>query len=554
MEASSEFLVRVFIFFLYVSVIPFCYWRFIPRLLPPFRILATIMLMAQALFVVIALENHPSDIDEWWLWHLNPEGNIPDTFASAQLMLVGVVALAALWSARGLSAMNRLYLVIIGILFVLLAWEEFYEQRKRVFGDDWEVYGGILGAALVAASIVGFRSLRSTWKWHIVLLAGLAMSAFGAIVVEQAQFHEICDKTVSTHGERCLRYFYEEPLEMLGVWLALLAVLGHFSAAAPKPRRFIYILLYLSPLLWTIVNHGPYSTREFDFRFLSQPAAIKYESKVELQAFRIDRGNKSIALRFFARVSNWEAYSGLGYSMHLVDQVTGESVAGADETATRGKLIRSRGRIRTNYIFEQDIATVLPQDLAVNRALWIVLTTWREDGNEYVPQRIASSDRQLLSDTQVVLGELVLPGDSIAAATVQLASFDHGLSLGFVQLPAKVIPGDTLSVPFSWRAESDGLEEYTQFLHFTRDEGGDQWGYDQQPLGARLPTRLWYRGLADAEIWPVPIPADLAPGTYKVFTGLYRASDLARLPARDAEGNSFADARVPLGSLILVRA
>ena len=417
MEVSSEFLVRAFIFFVYVTVIPVCYWRLIPRLLPPFRILATIMLMAQVLFVVIALENHPSDIDEWWLWHLNPEGNIPDTFASAQLMLVGVVALAALWSARGLTTMNRVYLVIVGVLFVQLAWEEFYEQRKQIFGEEWEVYSGVLGAALVAASIIGFRSLRRTWIWHVCLLAGLAMSAFGAIVVEQAQFHEICDTTVSTHGERCLRYFYEEPLEMLGVWLALLAVLGHFSAAAPKPRRFIYILLFMSPVFWTIVNHGPYSTREFEFRFFTQPAAIKYESNAELQAFRIDRGNKSIALRFYARESNWEAYSGLGYSMHLVDQVSGQSVAGANETATRGESFRSRGRVRTNYIFEQGMEVVVPQGLAVNRAFWIVLTTWREDGDEYVPQRIVSSDHQLLSDTQVVLGELVLPGDSIAAAT-----------------------------------------------------------------------------------------------------------------------------------------
>ncbi|MCY3979347.1 MAG: hypothetical protein OXG23_14715 [Chloroflexi bacterium] len=88
-------------------------------------------------------------------------------------------------------------------------------------------------------------------------------------------------------------------------------------------------------------------------------------------------------------------------------------------------------------------------------------------------------------------------------------------------------------------------------MHFIHDELGGQWGYDQQPLGARLPTRLWYSGLADTEIWQVPIPTDLAPGTYKVYTGLYRASDLERLPARDAAGKLFADARIPLGSIII---
>ena len=103
--------------------------------------------------------------------------------------------------------------------------------------------------------------------------------------------------------------------------------------------------------------------------------------------------------------------------------------------------------------------------------------------------------------------------------------------------------------PFSWRAETDGHEEYTQFLHFVPEAGGEQWGVDQQPLGARLPTRLWYKGLADTEIWQALIPADLAPATYQVFTGLYRAADLVRLPARDARGKPFDDARVPLGSV-----
>ena len=202
-------------------------------------------------------------------------------------------------------------------------------------------------------------------------------------------------------------------------------------------------------------------------------------------------------------------------------------------------------------MYAQWLELAIPPGTPTNRALWLVLTTWRPEGDELARQDIVHSDLRLLGESQVVLGELVLPRDSIAAARNQLASFDHGLTLGDVQLPAKAILGDTLSISFSWRAESDGLEDYTQLLHFVHDEHGDQWGYDQQPLGARLPTRLWYRGLVDTEIWQVPIPAYLAPGTYKVFTGLYRALDLARLPARDNEGSSFSDAQVPLGIMTI---
>ena len=80
---------------------------------------------------------------------------------------------------------------------------------------------------------------------------------------------------------------------------------------------------------------------------------------------------------------------------------------------------------------------------------------------------------------------------------------------------------------------------------------GDWWVYDQQPLGPRLPTRLWYSGLADSEVWYVPLPDDLAPGLYTVFTGMYRLVDKERVPARDADGKPWLDARVWLGMLTL---
>ena len=43
--------------------------------------------------------------------------------------------------------------------------------------------------------------------------------------------------------------------------------------------------------------------------------------------------------------------------------------------------------------------------------------------------------------------------------------------------------------------------------------------------------------------------ADLAPGDYSLFTGLYRLSDRERLPATDADGEPYMDGRVPLGGL-----
>ena len=55
---------------------------------------------------------------------------------------------------------------------------------------------------------------------------------------------------------------------------------------------------------------------------------------------------------------------------------------------------------------------------AANRALWVVLTVWRERRNgEYVSQKVLASDHQLLDDTQVILGELALPAATPATCS-----------------------------------------------------------------------------------------------------------------------------------------
>ena len=188
----------------------------------------------------------------------------------------------------------------------------------------------------------------------------------------------------------------------------------------------------------------------------------------------------------------------------------------------------------------------------VNRAYWIVLTLWRNEGDEYVPQMIRYSDHQLLDDTQVILGELTLRAESSTPAPRDpLAVFNNGFTLDAVDMPERARAGESLTMAVAWRSDVNGSEDHAQFLHLGHEESGEWFVYDQQPLGERLPTRLWYEDLADHEAWQVPLPADLAPGRYDVFTGIYRARDRERVPASSADGNAFLDARVPLGNLVI---
>ena len=563
---SPDALVRLLIFLLYVPVVLISYRRLIPRLSPAAKRLATVMLAAQVLAIVASLEIQPTSEIERRFWSLDYEGNIPATLASTQLALVSAVALVTAWLARTRPSWHRLYLLGIALVFLYLAWEEYSEMRRLMFVGKWEIYYIAFGSAVFAATlVVASRSPRHTWIWHICLLTGLTMSAAGAIGVEELRYEGICRSLGLFSGRGCQTYHIEESLEFLGIWITLLAVLGQFSDAAPgsrpRVRRILYLLLmflFIHLLLPTSYLQHTLSTLplRIEYRFLAQPLSVEFESDVGLLGYRTDREEGALVIQLFASPASWHGYTGLGYSVHLVDQVTGESIAGLDASASR----RDRWRIDMNihgsrylWMFKQRIAVQFPAQTPTNRALWVVLTTWREEDDEFVPQKIISSDHELLGDTQVVLGELVLPAESATSRVGSLAVFDNGFVLDTGDLPHRARPGETLTIPFTWRSKANGTEDYVQFLHFGHDETGKWWVYDQQPLGARLPTRLWYGGLDDSEIWQVPLPADLAPGRYKVFTGLYRASDHERLAASDAEGTPFVDARVPLGILAIER-
>ena len=113
--------------------------------------------------------------------------------------------------------------------------------------------------------------------------------------------------------------------------------------------------------------------------------------------------------------------------------------------------------------------------------------------------------------------------------------------------PAHARAGAPLSVDFTWSAANDGGEDWTQFLHFVHEESGYFWNHDQPPLGARLPTRLWYADLADRETWQFILPDDMPAGRYQLYTGLYRLSDLERMTVYDEFGDPLPDERLSLG-------
>ena len=136
---------------------------------------------------------------------------------------------------------------------------------------------------------------------------------------------------------------------------------------------------------------------------------------------------------------------------------------------------------------------------------------------------------------------------------VRWPRFDNGFILDAAEIAGvRQRSGETLTITICLAQRCGRATRTTcNSCILVHEESGEWWVYDQQPLGDRLPTRLWYEGLADSETWNVPLPVDLVPGRYSVFTGLYRVRDRERVPVHDGEGMYWLDARVSLGSLII---
>ncbi|MCY4072924.1 MAG: hypothetical protein OXG60_16650 [Chloroflexi bacterium] len=521
------------------------------------------MLALQMLVVALSEIIQPTSIFEERLWALDREFNIPSTFSSAQLALAGSLALLTASLARARPAMFRLYLAGLGVSFLYLALDEFFAWKDLGSSRTWKINVSILGAAIVLATIVlALRASRRARIWHLCLLTGLALVAIAAVVVDDLP--PFCSNLGFIRLEDCLDYrIPEEIIEFLGIWLSLVAMLGHFSDATRTSSARVQRVPYALPVIWIGLIFLILLIPRFEMQLLAQSAAVKFDKRIQLKGYRIDsEGRGPFILRLYATATAWDwnhiGRREVGYSVHLVDQASGESFV------SRNELVRPQFEIlifggQYEPIYREYVAIEIPPTTPANRALWVVLTLWRKNNGAYEQMKVLSSDLKLLSETQVVLGELVLPADSPASSTAPLAQFANGFALGAVDLPERAQSGENLVISFAWRSSENGLEDHAQYLHLgyvsPPGEGGSAEGvesgawfvYDQEPLGPRLPTRLWYSGFADSETWQVPLPADLTLGRYQAFTGLYRMRDHERVSVTDAEGRPFVDARVPLG-------
>ena len=513
-----------------------------------------LFLVIQILLLVInvALEHTGTNLFPRNLWHLDLERNIPSIVSTIQLMLLSILCLATGISSVKISWAERLYWLVLCLGITIIALIEYEIIPRHLFEQSpWKFYlpSGLFVTAATRTMIMNTKGQRRLLL--SLLLGGLGVWALGALFVDNIRLNNTYTVTVSL----------EETLETLGILVALAGVAGYMTRIVPQTlfrRKMLLINLCLTSALIVILLLGSlvWGDREYvGIRFLGKHFGRKISVDVDDGALAL-RGwsTGSLSAGTIPRVRLWLHTTRLlkndiGFTIQLLDQ---ESKAVIEETNKWSDRKADQWEPGIRHYFTQKILFALPGDIPTNRALWLALSFWKIEENEFNLLPVGFSDYPLLGDTHVILDEVMLPQPVASAGQKETPGrFANGFVLLAASIPGRAQAGGELEVTFGWGAESAGSEEYIQYLHFFHEDSGAYWTFDQMPLGLRLPTRLWYAGLQSSEVWRFTIPADLQPGRYSIYSGLYRLSDLQRLGVTLADGAQPADARIPLGTILI---
>jgi hypothetical protein len=156
-------------------------------------------------------------------------------------------------------------------------------------------------------------------------------------------------------------------------------------------------------------------------------------------------------------------------------------------------------------------------------------------------------------------GTQVIPGTTVLLRVSSGRSLTINAMLGDVArlLTAEadrgtLRPGETLRITFRWQALRPVQNRYSVFVHLVNASGQIVTQDDSEPARGSRPTTNWTAGEVISDAHALTVPADAAPGEYRVLVGLYLPAANERVPVAqsgraDSEGNALVAHRVTVG-------
>jgi hypothetical protein len=128
------------------------------------------------------------------------------------------------------------------------------------------------------------------------------------------------------------------------------------------------------------------------------------------------------------------------------------------------------------------------------------------------------------------------------AVQAREVSFGGQIKLTGLRLAAtEFAPGDSVVFDLMWQALRKPEADYTVFVHLRKvaadGSTGDQIAaFDSAPANGTAPTGGWQPGQAITDTHAIQIPADAAPGPYRLIIGWYAYPSFERLTLDASEG------------------
>ena len=114
---------------------------------------------------------------------------------------------------------------------------------------------------------------------------------------------------------------------------------------------------------------------------------------------------------------------------------------------------------------------------------------------------------------------------------VQATLGDHIALAAAEIVPAQARPGQIVRVNVRWYVPRGRPQrDYTTLIHLGQPDRPPLSTGDSPPLGGDYPTRAWRNGEVIDDDYRLVVPADLAPGRYPVWIGMYDPITGQRLP------------------------
>lgn len=296
------------------------------------------------------------------------------------------------------------------------------------------------------------------------------------------------------------------------------------------------------------VLHPAYADPEMlstqEIRACTQPSALRFGESIRLLGHQLGRRRAQPGEEISVTLC-WEALASMeedvAYFVHFLGPE--ESIVGARTTHPGlGRFPTSRWSPGDRFC---DVLDVPVEPRTPAPAVYDVEIGWHKLGES---ERLPAYDADGSPLEWVLLDRIKVAAQTEPSISIP-RRVDANLGgkitlLGYDVDAPRVTPGDTLSVTLYWEAQVRPPVDYTVFLHVAAADGPPHAQDDGPPADGTYPTSFWGAGEIVTDPRAVPIPADLAPGDYRLVAGMYLLETGERLRWLGPDGQVRGDAVV----------